>query len=279
MSNIKMNHIRMNAIKARFNGEVTVTTPNEAEGSEGVAIITINRPERRNALNMEVKTLISDAVTALSNEDNIRVIVITGAGRYFIAGTDIAEMASMTSTEHINRATDQVFKTLRKCPKILVAAIEGYALGGGCELALCCDMIIASETAKFGQPEIKVGIMPGAGGTQILARTMGKYRAMQLALTGEHFSANEAFNSGLISELTPEGQALEKALSVAQTIVAMPPLSVAAIKEVMTLGLDASLDTGLALERKAFIQLFDSQDQKEGMNAFLEKRPAKFTGQ
>lgn len=269
----------MNAIKARFNGEVTVTTPNEAEGSEGVAIITINRPERRNALNMEVKTLISDAVTALSNEDNIRVIVITGAGRYFIAGTDIAEMASMTSTEHINRATDQVFKTLRKCPKILVAAIEGYALGGGCELALCCDMIIASETAKFGQPEIKVGIMPGAGGTQILARTMGKYRAMQLALTGEHFSANEAFNSGLISELTPEGQALEKALSVAQTIVAMPPLSVAAIKEVMTLGLDASLDTGLALERKAFIQLFDSQDQKEGMNAFLEKRPAKFTGQ
>jgi enoyl-CoA hydratase/carnithine racemase len=263
----------MKHIFKEFNGEVAVRT-----ACEGVAIVTINRPERRNALNMEVKTRIADAITALTAENSIRVIILTGAGRYFVAGTDIAEMLSMTSTDHINLETDRVFKTLRKCPKILMAAVEGYALGGGCELALCCDMIIAGENAKFGQPEIKVGIMPGAGGTQILARSMGKFRAMQLALTGEHFSAAEAFGAGLLSEVVADETALEKAIIVAQSIVAMPPLSVTAIKEVMNLGMEAPLDMALALERRAFIQLFDTKDQKEGMQAFLEKRPAHFSG-
>lgn len=263
----------MEHIFREFNGEVAIKL-----ASEGVAVVTINRPERRNALNMEIKTRIADAIMALTAEKSVRVIVLRGAGRYFVAGTDIAEMLSMTSTDHINLETDRVFKTLRKCPKILIAAVEGYALGGGCELALCCDMIVAGENAKFGQPEIKVGIMPGAGGTQILARAMGKYRAMQLALTGEYFSSTEAFNAGLISDVVKDGSVLDKSIAMAQTIVSMPPLAVKKIKDVMNVGMDISLEAGLSLERNAFIQLFDTNDQKEGMQAFLDKRTPQFTG-
>jgi enoyl-CoA hydratase/carnithine racemase len=166
-----------------------------------------------------------------------------------------------------------VFNVLRACPKILIAAVEGYALGGGCELALCCDLIVAGAGAKFGQPEIRVGIMPGAGGTQRLLRAIGRYRTMKLVLTGEPVEAETALAMGMVSEVTPAGQALARGLDLARTIAGMPQVAVRSIKEVIRLGQDLPLETALALERKAFVLLFDTADQKEGMRAFLEKRP------
>lgn len=246
--------------------------------SDGVAVITLNRPERRNALNLDVKGRIADAILRLEPNTGVRVIVLTGAGGYFIAGTDIAEMEQMSPARHRALATDRMFTVLRRCPKILIAAVEGYALGGGCETALCCDMIVAGEGARFGQPEIRVGIMPGAGGIQRLLRTIGKYRTMKLALTGEPLTATEAFQAGLLSEIVPDGSTLDRALAIARMVASMPPLAVLAIKEAVQLGQDVPLETALALERKAFVQLFDTQDQKEGMRAFLEKRPPRFKG-
>jgi enoyl-CoA hydratase len=217
-------------------------------------------------------------VEELEADPAVRVVVLTGARGVFVAGTDIAEMAAMTPTEHSLRETDRMFTVLRRFPKTLIAAVEGYALGGGCELALACDMIVAGGKAKFGQPEIRVGIMPGAGGTQRLLRTVGRYRAMKLILTGEPVTADEALSMGMLSEVVPDGTALDRALELAETILKMPPLAVLAIKEVMRLGQDVPLETALALERKAFQLLFDTEDQKEGMRAFLEKRTALYSG-
>lgn len=245
--------------------------------ADGVAVVTIDRPERRNALNLEVKSRIAEVVSELVADDTVRVIVLTGSGDYFVAGTDIAEMATMTPAQHVTLGTDHVFNVMRRCPKPLIAALEGYALGGGCELALTCDMIIAGRSTKLGQPEIRVGIMPGAGGTQHLLRTIGKYRASKMVLTGEPVAAPDALAMGLLSEMVEDGRALSRALELAKTIAAMPPLA-RAIKEVMHLGQDVPLETAFALERKAFVKLFDSADQKEGMNAFLEKRKPLFRG-
>jgi len=263
--------------------EMTASEPKHelvlcSRDAAGVAVVTIDRPERRNALNLEVKRRIADEVTRLVADDTVRVIVLTGSGGYFVAGTDIAEMATMTPSEHAALATDHVFNVLHRCPKPLIAALEGYALGGGCELALTCDMIIAGRSTRLGQPEIRVGIMPGAGGTQRLMRTIGKYRAMKMIMTGEPITAPEALAMGLLSEMVEDGQALPRALELARVVADMPPLAVRAIKEVVQLGQDAPLETALALERKAFVALFDSADQKEGMNAFLEKRKPKFSG-
>ena len=246
--------------------------------ADGVAVVTIDRPERRNALNLEVKRRIADEVAALAADDTVRVIVLTGSGGYFVAGSDITEMATMTPTQHVAWATDYVFNVMRQCSKPLIAAIEGYALGGGCELALTCDMIIAGKSTKLGQPEIRVGIMPGAGGTQRLIRTIGKYRAAKMVLTGEAISAPDALAMGLLSEVVDDGKALSRSMEIAHTVAEMPSLAVRAIKEVMQLGPDVPLETALALERKAFVMLFDSADQKEGMSAFLEKRKPNFRG-
>ena len=246
--------------------------------ADGVAVVTIDRPERRNALNLELKRRIADEVAALAADDTVRVIVLTGSGGYFVAGSDITEMATMTPTQHVAWATDYVFNVMRHCPKPLIAAIEGYALGGGCELALTCDMIIAGKSTKLGQPEIRVGIMPGAGGTQRLIRTIGKYRAAKMVLTGEAISAPDALAMGLLSEVVDDGKALSRSMEIAHTVAEMPSLAVRAIKEVMQLGPDVPLETALALERKAFVMLFDSSDQKEGMSAFLEKRKPNFRG-
>lgn len=243
-----------------------------------IAVVTIDRKARRNALNLEVKNQLADAVEALAADGSVRVIILTGANGVFVAGTDIGEMATMSPTTHALLATDRVFRVLRHCPVTLIAAVEGYALGGGCELALSCDLVVAGEKARFGQPEIRVGIMPGAGATQRLVRTVGRYRAMKLMLTGEPVTASEAWAMGMISEVVPEGTALARARAMARTVAAMPPLAVAAIKEVVGLGQDVPLETALALERKAFQLLFDTADQKEGMRAFLEKRPPQFQG-
>ena len=246
--------------------------------TDGVAVVTIDRPERHNPLNLEVKRRLADEVTILASDDTVRVIVLTGSGGYFVAGSDVAEMATMTPTQHVAWATDHVFNVMRDCPKPLIAAIEGYALGGGCELALTCDMIIAGRSTKLGQPEIRVGIMPGAGGTQRLIRAIGKYRAAKMVLTGEAISASEALAMGLLSEVVDDGEALSRSLEIAHTVAEMPSLAVRSIKEVMQLGQDVPLETALALERKAFVMLFDSADQKEGMSAFLEKRKPDFRG-
>jgi enoyl-CoA hydratase len=259
------------------NGSATESVTSYRVG-DGIAVLTINRPERRNALNLDIKRRLADIVEELEADPAVRVVVLTGAGGVFVAGTDIAEMAAMTPTEHSLRETDRMFTVLRRFPKTLIAAVEGYALGGGCELALACDMIVAGGKAKFGQPEIRVGIMPGAGGTQRLLRTVGRYRAMKLILTGEPVTADEALSMGMLSEVVPDGTALGRALELAETILRMPPLAVLAIKEVMRLGQDVPLETALALERKTFQLLFDTGDQKEGMRAFLEKRNALYSG-
>ena len=243
-----------------------------ARPQQGVAVLTIDRPERRNALSLEVKGLLADHLSALIADDAVRVIVLTGAGGVFVAGTDIAEMAEMLPTDHERLQTGRVFNVLRKCPKPVIAAVEGYALGGGCELALCCDIIVGAEGARLGQPEIRVGIMPGAGATQRLLRTAGKYRAMKIVLTGEPINAADALAMGLLSEVVADGQALARALTIAQTIATMPPLAVKAIKEVVWAGQESPLESALQIERKAFELLFGTEDQKEGMRAFMEKR-------
>lgn len=263
----------MSSVESKVENPVLVTSP-----EPGIAVVTINRPERRNALNLEVKNLIADAIEHVDSDDNVRIIVLTGANNVFVAGTDLVEMSKMTPSDHLHLQTDRIFNVLRKSRKILIAAVEGYALGGGCELALCCDLITAGKSALFGQPEIRVGIMPGAGGTQRLLRAIGKYRTMKMVLTGEPISAEEGFVAGIVSETVEDGQALERAVALGKSILKMPPLGVSAIKEVIQLGQDVPLETALQLERKAFQLLFDSEDQKEGMNAFLEKRKPVYHG-
>jgi len=246
--------------------------------SKHIAVVTIDRKARRNALNLEVKKLLADLIEQLSADESVRVIILTGANGIFVAGTDIDEMATMSPTQHTLLATDHLFRVLRHCRIPLIAAVEGYAYGGGCELALSCDIIIASEGARFGQPEIRVGIMPGAGGTQLLVRTIGKYRAMKMMLTGEPVTAADALSMGMVSELTQDGATLDRAQDCARSIVTMPPLAILAIKEAVRLGQDIPLETALSLERKAFQLLFDTADQKEGMRAFLEKRTPQYQG-
>jgi enoyl-CoA hydratase/carnithine racemase len=256
----------------------TADTVLASDRGGGVRLLTINRPQWKNALNLDVKRRIAAAAQELATDPTVRAIVITGAGDCFAAGTDIAEMEAMTPVRHTLDATDRMFVALRQCPKPMVAAVEGYALGGGCELALTCDLVVAAEGARLGLPEIKVGVMPGAGGLQRLVRTIGKYRTLRLVLTGDAVGAPEAHALGLVSEVTPDGGALVRALELAATIAAMPPLAVASIKEAVQFAGDASFEASLALERRLFQILFDSADQKEGMRAFLEKRPPKFTG-
>jgi enoyl-CoA hydratase len=243
-----------------------------------VGIVVIERAERRNALNLQVKQELVDQIEALAHSADIAAIVLTGAGGYFVAGTDIAEMATMRPTDHQRLHTDRVFHVVRQCNKPVIAAVEGYALGGGCELALACDLIVAADDAQFGQPEIRVGIMPGAGGTQRLLRCAGRYKALLWSLTGQMIPAREAFAAQLVSELVPKGEALARAIVIAEQVSTMPPLAVQAIREAMRLGADVPLDTALALERRLFENLFDSEDQKEGMRAFLEKRKPVYRG-
>ncbi|NBB53124.1 enoyl-CoA hydratase [Rhizobium sp. CRIBSB] len=244
----------------------------------GVALIRINRPERLNALNMAVKRALQAAIEQAEADRDVAVLVLTGGEKAFVAGTDISEMRDMTPDRHVELGTNQLFVTLRACTKPVIAAVEGYALGGGCELALNCDMIIAGEDARFGQPEIRVGIMPGAGGTQLLLRTLGRYRAMKLCLTGDQITAQEAEQYGLVSERTPAGEATDRAIALGRQIAKMPPLAVHAVKAAIRFGADHGLDASLAEERRLFTGLFASDDQTEGMTAFLEKRPPVYSG-
>lgn len=256
----------------------SMALPVRSECIGAVGIVTIQRPERRNALNLQVKQLLVDSLRALAANPAVAVIVLTGDGGYFVAGTDIAEMALMRPSDHVRLQTDEVFHVVRGLSKPVIAAVEGYALGGGCELALACDMVIAADDAQFGQPEIKVGIMPGAGGTQRLLRHAGRYKTLLWALTGDMVPAQEAYAAHLVSALVPPGEALNRAIAVAQRIAGMPPLAVQSIREAVRLGADVPLETALSLERRLFERLFDSQDQKEGMQAFMEKRRPQYQG-
>ena len=246
--------------------------------SGDIVVLKINRPQVRNALNLEVRTRLADEVARCGADETVRCIVITGSDTVFAAGADIGEMADAGPVEVMSRNVQKYWRVLTECPKPLIAAVEGFALGGGLELALCADIIVAGEGAKLGLPEVKVGILPGGGGTQKLARLVGRQRAMLLIMTGRMFGAAEALSMGVVSEIAPAGQALARALDIAREIAAMPPISIMQIKEIVNAGLNAPLETALMLERKAFQLQFATRDQKEGMQAFLEKRKPKFEG-
>ena len=245
---------------------------------DGVALVRINRPEARNALNGRVRMLLADAFTELGRDDGVRAIVLTGDKDVFAAGADIREMADAGAVEIMLRQTHLLWAAIASCPKPVIAAVNGFALGGGCELAMHADIIVAGEGARFGQPEIRVGIMPGAGGTQRLTRAIGKYKAMLLLLTGEPVGAREADAMGLVSTVVPDAEAPGHRPWAGGDDRRHPPLAARQIKEVVLAGMDASLETALMLERKAFQLLFDTRDQKEGMRAFLEKRRPTYEG-
>lgn len=244
----------------------------------GVARLTLNRPRVNNALSLELQALLSEHFLKLGSDPEIRCIVLTGGDTVFAAGGDISSMANTGPIDIYQRHTERVWAPIQHCPKPVIAAICGYAFGGGCELAMHADILIAGESAQFCQPEIRIGIMPGIGGTQRLVRAVGKVKAMQMALTGKPISAQDAWVGGLVSEIVPDDQVQACALSQAKLIAKMSPLAAEQIKEVILMGMDASLDAGLAMERKANALLFASNDQKEGMNAFIEKRKPRFQG-
>lgn len=243
-----------------------------------VALIKINRPEAKNALNTEVRKLLAEAVAQQVDNDDIRVIILTGGDEVFAAGADLTELAEASSMDVYLRRTERYWQTIANCPKPIIAAVNGYALGGGCELAMHADIIIAGKSAQFGQPEIKVGIMPGAGGTQRLVRAVGKFQAMRMIMTGCLVSADEALTMGLVSVVTDDHETLNTAYKMAEQMAKLPAIALEQIKEVILLSEDMPLNAGLSLERKAFQLLFNTEDQKEGMTAFLEKRKPNYQG-
>lgn len=246
---------------------------------DGVAIVRIDRPESKNALNTAVRQQLAEYFRELAGNKKVRAIVLTGGEQFFVAGADIREFASASPIEMYQRHTEYLWEAIGRCPKPIIAAVNGFALGGGCELAMHCDIIIAGESARFGQPEVKLGLMPGAGGTQRLVRAVGKFQAMRIALTGCMVKAPEALAIGMISEMVDDQRTIPRAIELAIEIAALPALAVAQIKEVLLAGADLPLEAALALERKAFQLLFDSKDQKEGAAAFFEKRKANFRGE
>ena len=242
-----------------------------------VALITLNRPDALNALNAQLLGELADAMTACQSNDKVRCIVLTGSEKAFAAGADIAMMREMTfveafTTDLFTPETDQILRVR----KPIIAAVSGYALGGGAELAMMCDFIICSETAKFGQPEINLGVMAGIGGTQRLTRFVGKSKAMDMNLTGRFMDADEAERSGLASRVVPVKRLLEESLGAAQKISEKSILSTMAVKESVNRSYEVSLNEGLLFERRVFHALFATEDQSEGMSAFLEKREAQF---
>lgn len=249
------------------------------ERDAAVGIVTLNRPARRNALDLGMRAAIAAAVTELEADAAIRAIVITGSGGVFAAGADLNLLVDKGAQDVADLDLGQYWAPLVRAVKPLFAAVSGFALGAGCELAMICDVIIADTTARFGQPEVKVGIMPGAGGSQRLVRAVGKPVASLMLMTGEMLGAERAAQLGLVSECVPEGTATSRARALAAIAASLPPKAVRAIKRTLALGADLPLDSALALENREFLLLFDTADQHEGMRAFLDKRPAVFTGQ
>ncbi len=247
-----------------------------ADKGGGVVLLTLNRPEVRNALSLPLREALASAFTRMAGDDAVRCVVVAGSRDVFAAGADIKAMATQSANEAAARSTAPLWKPLKEFPKPVIAAVNGYALGGGCELAMHCDIIVAGRSARFGQPEIRVGIMPGAGGTQRLVRAVGKFKAMRMLMTGEPITAEEAERVGLVSEVVDDGEVLERALALATTIAALPALALRSIKQAVLAGADLPLDAGLALEARSMQLLFGTPDQRAGMAAFIEKRKAIF---
>ena len=253
----------------------TVITTRE----EPIATVQINRPDVLNALNEEVLDELVKELTKLDDDDAIRCIVLTGNERAFAAGADIKEtFVTATPVSMLKQDLTTRWEAIRRIRTPIVAAVSGYALGGGCELAMICDIIVASETAQFGQPEINLGIIPGAGGTQRLTRTVGKYRANELILTGRRVKADEAKAIGLAAQVYPAASWLDDAKTLARTIAEKPPVAARLATEAVDLAWNSTLDAGLEFERKAFYLLFATDDKKEGVDAFVNKRKATFKG-
>jgi len=243
-----------------------------------IALVQLNRPKQLNALNTHMVSEIRDALQQLDADDGVRVCVLAGNKRAFAAGADIKQMAGKGAIDMLNIDQFSTWDQIKKVKKPIIAAVSGFALGGGCELAMHCDMIVASESAKFGQPEIKIGIMPGAGGTQRLTRAIGKFRAMEMVLTGKFISAHEALQYGLVNRVVPVELFLSEAIKLAKTVASMSPIAIKLAKESVLQAFNTSLDQGLLFERKNFYMTFASHDQKEGMAAFVEKRKPNFEG-
>jgi enoyl-CoA hydratase len=242
------------------------------EAHSNVAVVALNRPQALNALNFELMTELTAAFKGFSKDDSVNAVVLTGNDKAFAAGADIKEMATATSAEMLTKGYLEMWDDLQAFKKPIVAAVSGYCLGGGAELAMVCDIIIASETAKFGQPEINIGVIPGAGGTQRLTRAVGKVKAMELILTGRPFSAQEALEMGLINKIFPIESYLEEAKKLATDIASKPPLAVRLAKEAVLRAASTNLNEDVEFERRLFALLFATDDMREGMNAFIEKR-------
>jgi len=258
---------------------VSLPAPSADGPLDGVALVVIDRPKVLNALDFGLIAALTDVLEALDRDPACRVVVITGAGeRAFAAGADIAELAAQTPTtltadDHFHR-----WERIKRVRKPLIAAVRGFALGGGCELAMTCDMIVAAEDAQFGQPEIRLGVMPGAGGTQRLTRAIGKAKAMEMVLTGRNMGAREAEAHGLVTSVVPSEATVPAALELATRVAAMPPLAVLAAKAAVNRAEELPLEAGLEFERRNFYLLFASEDQREGMAAFTEKRQPLWKG-
>lgn len=252
------------------------------EQGEGWVLLTINRPKVLNALSREVLKELDAAIDWVEQRDEVRVLIITGAGeKAFVAGADIAELnqiASSAEAEQMAELGQQVFTRLENLGKPVIMAVNGFALGGGMELAMCGDILLASTNARFGQPEINLGIIPGYGGTQRLSRLVGRQTAKYLSMTGEMLSADEAVRLGLVQKVVPQEALLKEAKALAETLVKKAPIALKYVKKAIHDGISTDLSTGLKLEASYFGLTFDTDDRKEGMNAFLEKRTARFTG-
>ncbi|HTH69878.1 MAG TPA: enoyl-CoA hydratase-related protein [Candidatus Saccharimonadales bacterium] len=244
-----------------------------------IAVVQLDRPEVLNALSEELMDELVASLETLDDEPDIRCIVLTGSEKAFAAGADIKQsFVDATPASMLEQDLTTRWERVRKIRKPIIAAVSGYCLGGGCELAMTCDIIVASETAQFGQPEVNLGIIPGAGGTQRLTRAVGKYRAMDIILTGRRVKADEAKAIGLAAQVYPAATWLEDAKTLARTIAQMPPIAVRLATEAIDLAWNSTLDAGLEFERKAFYLLFSTEDKKEGVDAFVNKRKAVFKG-
>jgi enoyl-CoA hydratase/carnithine racemase len=243
-----------------------------------VALCRLNRPEARNALSPELMEKLAAAVEGFDADEDVRCIVIAGSDEAFAAGADIKAMSERSFQDAMLRSTGDQWKRIAACRTPLIAAVSGFALGGGCELALICDLIVASETAELGQPEITLGIIPGAGGTQRLARVLGKQRAMELVLTGKRISAQEALAMGLVNSVEGVHEYLEKALELATVIARRPPLAVRLAKQAVQAADEAGLSAGLEMERRLYELAMATEDRVEGTTAFIEKRKPEFKG-
>ena len=269
-----------NVLSMTQHKEIPVTYTNILTELRGrVGLITLNRPQAMNALNNALMTELMEALSAFDADEQVNVMVIAGNQKAFAAGADIKEMADKSVQQMMDGDSVAIFGRIRTIVKPVIAAVSGWALGGGCELALSCDMIVASETARFGLPEVTIGVIPGAGGTQRLPRAVGKALAMEIILNNRVLSAQEALGFGLVNRVVPPERFLEEALSLATEIASRAPLAVRAAKQAINQSYELPLADGLHEERQAFYNLFASHDQKEGMAAFLEKRKPEWKGE